>query len=155
MIDYPAEFHSLIQKTSSVLEREIARDKYEILDRGVPHIPQRLPHGKMGIYTFLYNDRFLKIGKAGTNSGPRFLSQHYNPRLAKSTLAASLLADKEMHPFHLDENNVKDWIKQNCRRIDVIMDAGLSIFALGFVEAILHFYYEPKYEGFSSQRKNV
>jgi len=152
MTDYVSEFDSLIQKTSSALGRRIDTAKYEIVDLGVPHTPKGLLYGKMGIYTFSYQDQFLKIGKAGTNSGARFLSQHYNPKSANSTLAASLLKDSDMSVFGIDEANVKDWIKYNCRRIDIVMDSSLGVFALGLVEAVLHYYYEPKYEGFNSQR---
>jgi len=97
-------------------------------------------------------DELIKIGKAGSNSGARFLSQHYNPKSANSTLAASLLKDSDMSVFGIDEANVKDWIKCNCKRIDIVMDSSLGVFALGLVEAVLHYYYEPKYEGFNSQR---
>ena len=154
MADYISEFKRLIQKASFALGKEIDADKYEIVDLGIPHIPQSLPDGKMGIYTFLYKDKdqFLKIGKAGPKSGARFLSQHYNPKSAKSTLAASLIRDNDMKKFELNEVNVKKWIKDNCRRIDIIMDEELGSFTLELVEAILHYFYKPKYEGYNSQQ---
>lgn len=151
-MDYIAEFNDLIQKTSSAIGKTIDADKYDIIDLGVPHAPKGLPYGKMGVYTFSYKDRFLKIGKAGSNSGARFLSQHYNPKSANSTLAASLIMDNDMSEFGLNEINVKDWIKQNCRRVDIVIDSTLGIFALELVEAVLHYHYEPKYEGVTSQR---
>lgn len=43
-------------------------------------------------------------------------------------------------------------LKENCRRIDIILDKNLGIFALELVEAALHYKYEPRYEGFSNQR---
>lgn len=151
-MDYISQFNDLIQKASSAIGKAIDADKYDIIDLGVPHTPKGLPYGKMGVYTFSYKDRFLKIGKAGSSSRSRFLSQHYNPKSANSTLAASLIMDNDMSEFGLNEANVKDWIKQNCRRIDIVMDSTLSIFALELVEAVLHYHYEPKYEGFISQR---
>lgn len=151
-MDYIFEFNDLIQRTSSAIGKAIGADKYDIIDLGIPHKPKGLPYGKMGVYTFSYKDRFLKIGKAGSNSGARFLSQHYNPKSANSTLAASLIRDSAMAEFGLIEGNVKDWIKQNCRRIDIVMDSTLGVFALELVEAVLHYHYEPKYEGFISQR---
>ncbi|GEM_PF-5297747 len=45
-----------------------------------------------------------------------------------------------------------NWIKKNCRRIDILLDADLGIFTLELIEATLHYKYEPKYEGFLAQR---
>ena len=69
-----------------------------------------------------------------------------------SNLAKSILSDVEMRDKGINEDNVGEWIKQNCRRIDIEIDADLGIFALEFIEAVLHYKYIPKYEGFSSQR---
>lgn len=151
-MDYRKEFQDAIIAASSALERPIDLSEIEIIDRGVPHTPASLKPGTMGVYTFLYNGCFLKIGKAGPNSSSRFLSHHYNPRSGKSTLAASILKDPDMAVHGLTEDTVGKWIKQNCRRIDILIGAGLGIFTLELVEASLHYKYEPKYEGFSSQR---
>ena len=77
---------------------------------------------KIAVYTFWYEGRFLKIGKAGPNSNARFLSQHYNPKSARSTLAASILMDENMQDIGITENNVGDWIKNNCHRIDILIE---------------------------------
>ena len=106
----------------------------------------------MGVYTFLYQDAFLKIGKAGPNSGARFSSQHYLPNSSASNLARSILNDTRMQDLGLTEKNVGSWIKQNTRRIDILLDASLGIFTLELIEAALHFKYEPRYEGFQNQR---
>ena len=134
--DYKTQFNNLIQQASIAIDKQIDLKDYEIIDLGVPHIPRGLPKGKMGIYSFLYNDQFLKIGQAYQNSGARFLSHHYNPQLAPSTLAASLLADRDFEGFGISESNIKEWIKANCRRIDILMNSELGKFSLGFVEAI-------------------
>ena len=111
-----------------------------MIDRGQPHsAPRKLPDGKMAVYTFIYDGNFLKIGKAGPNSNARYTSQHYNPGSANSNLAKSLIEDAEMEIYGLTENNVSDWIKYNCRRIDIEMDADLGVFTLELVEAVLHF----------------
>jgi len=151
-MDLIEEIASVINAVAVALGKPIPTSCIEIIDRGVPHIPQGFGPGKMGVYTFLYEGRFLKIGKAGPKSNNRFERQHYNPRAAGSTLAASLLADPEMRGLGITEANVSAWIKQNCRRIDVIIDASLGAFTLELVEATLHYKFEPKYEGFSSQR---
>lgn len=151
-MNFVDDLDSIIREVSSVLGKPISKDKYVIFDRGTPHKPRALPNGMMGIYTFMYEGQFLKIGKAGPNSGSRFLTQHYNPKSAKSTLAASLLEDEKMRDIGITKSNVGEWIKNNCRRIDILIDAELGIFALELIEVILHYKYEPVYEGFLSQR---
>jgi hypothetical protein len=147
------EIDEIIYKIFEVLEKPIDKKAYEVIDRGIPHQPKSLPLGMMGVYIFLYGSRFLKIGKAGPRSNARFLSQHYNPKSARSTLAASILLDKEMHGKGILEENVGEWIKTNCRRIDILLNTNLGIFALEVIEAALHHKYEPIYEGFASQRR--
>jgi hypothetical protein len=152
VIDYVNEFDVLIQEVSSALGKPIDKTLYKIIDRGLPHQPKSLPGGAMGVYTFYYEGHFLKIGKAGPNSNARFLSQHYNPNSAMSNLAKSILSDKKMQSLGITEQNVGDWIKRKCRRIDVVIDAAAGIFALELIEAILHYKYSPIYEGFITQR---
>lgn len=149
---YTSEFESIIRDVSRCLGKEIDMSKVQIVDRGLPHIPHSLKPGTMGVYTFNYNGKFLKIGKVGPKSNNRFLYQHYIPGSAKSTLAASIIADPQMKALGITEDNVGDWIKENCRRIDILLDVDLGIFTLELVEAALHYKYEPKYEGFASQR---
>ncbi len=151
-MNYSDEFNKIIEEVSRMLGRPIHKDKYKVIDRGVPHSPQSLQTGMMGVYTFWYNGTFLKIGKAGPKSNARFFSQHYNPRLAQSTLAASILDDKNMKNKGINEDNVGEWIRNNCRRIDILLDVSLGIFALELIESALHYKYEPIYEGFVTQR---
>lgn len=108
--------------------------------------------GKRGVYTFLHDGKFPKIGKAGSRSNARFLSQHYNPKSAQSTLAASILLHKKMESKDITAHNVGDRIKANCRRIDILLDSYLGIFALDLIEAALHYKYEPIYKGVATQR---
>lgn len=151
-MDFVNDFDKIIREVSSVLGKSIDKGKYEIIDRGIPHQPKVLPSGMMGVYTFWYEGKFMKIGKAGPKSGARFLSQHYNPKSAQSTLAASILTDKRMQDKGIIESNVGDWIKNNCRRVDILLNSDLGIFALELIEAALHYKYEPIYEGFATQR---
>lgn len=152
MMDSTNEFQKLIEDVSGILGKSINRETYRIVNRGIPHKPQSLPDGMMGVYVFWYNGKFLKIGKAGPKSNARFLSQHYNPKSAKSTLSASILTDKNMQDKGITEHNVGDWIRKNCQRIDILVDASLGIFTLELIEAALHYKYEPIYEGFMTQR---
>jgi fructose-1,6-bisphosphatase len=151
-LNYTDEFNKIIEDVSGMLGKPIHKDKYKVIDRGLPHNPQSLPVEMMGVYTFLYNGSFLKIGKAGPKSNARFFSQHYNPKSAQSTLAASILTDENMKDQGVTEDNIGEWIKNNCHRIDILLDVSLGIFALEFVEAVLHYKYEPIYEGFVTQR---
>lgn len=151
-MDFVNDFDKIICEVSSVLGKPLDKTKYEIVDRGIPHQPRSLPTGMMGVYTFWYKGEFLKIGKAGPSSNARFLSQHYNPRSAQSTLAALVLSDVRMQDKGIHENNVGEWIKNNCRRIDILLDSSLGIFTLELIESVLHYKYEPIYEGFAAQR---
>jgi hypothetical protein len=151
-VDIINDFDKIIREVSSVLGKPIDKGNYEIIDRGMPHQPKTLPSKMMGVYTFWHEGESIKIGKAGPNSNARFLSQHYNPKSAQSTLAASILRDKRMQSKGITEHTVGDWIKNNCRRIDILLDSDLGIFALELIEAALHYKYEPLYEGFAAQR---
>lgn len=151
-MDFVKEINDTIVSVTELLGNPIPKGAIEVIDRGMPHVPKSLKPGTMGVYTFIYKDHFLKIGKAGPASNARFLSQHYNPNSAQSTLSASLLLDNEMEGLGITEKNVGEWIKRNCRRIDILIDANLGIFTLELVEAVLHYKYEPKYEGFKNQR---
>lgn len=146
------DFERIISEVSSVLGKPIEKHKYIIVDRGIPHKAKTLPSGTMGIYTFFHEGEFLKIGKAGPSSHSRFISQHYNPKSASSTLAASIILDYRMKDKGIDDNNVGKWIRDNCRRIDILFDSDLGIFSLELIEAALHYTYEPRYEGFAARR---
>ena len=150
-MDYVKEFHQHIYNATTAIGKPLDKLKYEIIDRGVPHKPAGLPIGKMGIYTFYYDGHFLKIGKAGAKSDSRFRSQHYGFN-AQSTLAKSIMNDVKMLALGINEKNIGEWIKKNCRRIDILIDVSAGIFTLELIEGILHYVYEPKYEGFNSQR---
>lgn len=147
-----SEIESIIQIVTTELGKCLPKENYEIIDRGIPHQPKGLPKTKMGVYLFEYNGTFLKIGKAGPRSMARFLSQHYSASSARSTLAKSILKDDDFEYLSLTPENVGDWIKTNCRRIDILIDEQAGIFALELIEALLHYMYVPKYEGFKSQR---
>ncbi len=89
---------------------------------------------------------FLKIGQANVNSKARYQSHPYNVGSANSTLAKSLLNDQSMTGL-VNITNVNQWIKDNCERFDVIIDSKHKKVALNFIEGLLHYKYNPKYEG--------
>ena len=152
MVDLVTEIDLVIREVTSVLGNQLDSKQYQIIDLGVPHQPRNLPANMMSVYTFWYGTVCLKIGKAGPNSNARFLSQHYNPGSARSTLAASILNDNRSKELGITNDTVGVWIKTNCRRIDILLNADLGIFTLELIEAVLHFKSEPIFEGFASQR---
>ncbi|MDQ6577004.1 MAG: hypothetical protein Q5546_08645, partial [Haemophilus parahaemolyticus] len=97
-----------------------------------------------------YKDTYLKIGKVGAKSKARYTSQHYLPNSSISNLAKSILKDESFSNVHaITEKNVGEWIKDNCQRINILIDKELGHFALSLIEAMLHYKYQPKYEGLS------
>lgn len=151
-MSYCDELDKIITDVTEVLGRPIHKNEYEIIDRGIPHKPGKLPPDKMGVYAFIFGDEYLKIGKVGPRSNARFQSQHYNAMSAKSTLAASLINDKRMSDWGITKENAGDWIKANTRRIDILFEKSVGIFTVELIEAALHYKYEPRYEGFTTQR---
>ncbi|WP_372011385.1 hypothetical protein NBRC13296_12550 [Paenibacillus chitinolyticus] len=126
-------------------------EQIAIVNRGRPH-KCTFKQGKMYVYTFSFNEDYLKIGKAGSNSKARFYSQHYNPESSQSNLAKSIILDPAMEFYSLSSSTVGDWIKNNVDRIDIEIDAKLGVFTLNLIESILHCLYLPRYEGFKTQR---
>jgi hypothetical protein len=127
----------------------------EIEDLGVPHLPPKtIPEGKMAVYSFFYNGKALKVGKAGPKSKARYTSQHYSAGSAPSTLAASLENEPEKIGLRKpDVANSKEWLKKNTQRINFIINSSLGVDVLNLVEAFLIAKFSPVYEGFDSQRK--
>lgn len=131
---------------------EIDNKQINVIDRGCPHNAEGLPKGNMGIYMFKYNNEYLKIGKVGSKSNARFLSQHYNPNSSKSNLAKTIINSEHFYKYNLNNENVGEWIKSNVHRVDILIDENLGIFVLNLFESFLHCKYKPKYEGYSSQK---
>jgi hypothetical protein len=127
----------------------LAGDGLNIEYLPAPHRPpSSLPFGRMAIYGFWWDGSWLKIGKAGANSNARYVSQHYNPGSAMSTLAASLLADSGMaSAAGLDAARPGDWIKAQCCRANILVPERLGKPFLSLLEAFLHVRLKPRYEG--------
>jgi hypothetical protein len=119
----------------------------------MPHrAPRSLPKGKMAVYVFSDKERVLKVGKAGPRSQARYTSQHYNAGSAPSTLAASILKDKDaVQRYNLNKGNVSDWIKENTDRVNFILDADVGMWGLMLLEVFIQCRLQPVYEGFASQ----
>jgi len=133
---------------------EIGPKDLRVEELHAPHRPTGLPLGSMAVYVFSYKGTTLKVGKAGPNSDARFRSQHYNPKSAASTLAASILKDPApIGSPQIDPESVGDWIKANTDRTNIILDQRLGIEVLTLLESYIQCRLKPVYEGFRSQRK--
>jgi len=113
-----------------------------------PHRPpSRLPEGKMGVYGFCREDCWLKVGKAGPKSQPRWTSHHYWG-CALSTLSGSLRSDPQMKAkVGSDRSQVRDWIIRSTHRVNILLPAGLGRAPLSCLEGFLIARLRPRYEG--------
>ncbi|HVA15670.1 MAG TPA: hypothetical protein VNF99_20655 [Stellaceae bacterium] len=145
-----ADFRTVARLAGIALpERAIAIEKL-----AAPHVPPtRLPTGKIAVYVFSNGPDVLKVGKVGAKSQARYTSQHYNPGSAMSTLAASILGDRErLNLADVDEAAVGGWIRQNIDRVNFLMDEQVGVPVLSLLESFLQCRLKPRYEGFKSQR---
>ena len=108
-----AALESVGYKDFSKDERKIRIDIDHLHDQ-----PEKLNEAEkeVAVYMFKYKKEWLKIGKVGEKSNPRFVSQHYNPNSCKSNLARQLLNDNN----EKNENSYTGWknIKDKCRGND-------------------------------------
>lgn len=149
------EIYAVIESVTNSLGKTLDRNYYKVENRGVPHIPEKLPTNKMAIYMFCCNGIFLKIGKVGSSSSKdRYYNHHYQYKGANSTLAKSIINDVNVKINNVNERNIGEWIKSNCQRIDIIIDDKIDIFTLNLIEVAMHYKYKPIYEGFKSQRNS-
>ena len=102
------------------------------------------------MYGFWFDSEWLKIGRAGTNSGPRYTSQHYTGS-ARSTLSGSLRQDEEMRKVAgVGEDDLRGWaawIERETSRANILLPAASDKMLVSLLEAYLHVRLRPKYEG--------
>jgi len=135
---------------------QVAQLAREPLDEGeleagyypAPHMPpSSLLPGFMAVYCFCYSDVWLKIGKAGPKSGPRYTSHHYRTS-APSTLAKSLIADPRMKlVVEFDPEEPREWICAHTNRVNILLPATRNRTLLSLLESFLHARFRPRYEG--------
>lgn len=114
-----------VENVTSQLGKPLSHDGYYIEDMGCPHkIPKKLPQGYGAIYIFIYgaeeSHEYLKIGMVHRNSNARYTTQHYGFS-ANSTLAKSICEDDEFINLEVTTDNVKDWMLENLRRINILI----------------------------------
>lgn len=133
-------------------------DQITVAYQSRPHKQPKLPFGKIACYAFLFHELCLKVGKIGSNSQPRFGSQHYLKTGNGSTLAKSLLKHRDLlisataKEFHsaisqLNSESVGDWIRTHCCRYAFFLPGKYCPLLLGLLEAFLHCRLKPIFEG--------
>jgi len=152
------EIYQMIESVSETLGRKLTQGKEIVIkDWDCPHEqPSKLEEGYAAVYSFIDidNGQFLKIGKANEKSQARYVSHHYGFK-APSTLAKSICKDRQM-PDGAKEDDIKEWILKNTRRIDILIKCDSSDknrWATTLIEAIMHYKYMPRYEG--KDKENV
>lgn len=142
------EFKKITNSDEKALEIEVLK---------APHQSFNLPKGNQAIYIFEKDGIFFKIGKVGEKTNNRFRYQHYKPNSNGSTLAKSILNNRENKSLRevfnseilnsLSDENIESFIKQNMNRINIYMDISLGEFYLNLLEALLHYRLNPVFEG--------
>lgn len=118
----------------------------EFLD--APHRPpSRLPKGKLGVYGFCVDGCWLKVGKAGENSQPRWTSHHYWG-CALSSLSGSLQSDPQMRgKIGSNKAQVREWIMRETHRVNILLPADVGRMLHSRLEDFLIARLRPRYEG--------
>ncbi len=128
---------------------------------GVPHRPVSLRVGWQGVYAFQLGATWLKVGKAGPKSNARWISHHYGPTRAISTLAGSLLRYTQASSLNLPSlppdlrarlvtihpEAIGNWIKQNTARVNICIREELRQSGLTALENIALGVLHPVFEG--------
>lgn len=109
------------------------------------HNPIALPNGFSAVYIFEHHTAYFKVGKAGQNSAPRYLSQHYYTT-APSTLAKSLINDPTFMQI-FPEQIPSDWIRANTTRYNILIPNIYNKSFVNFTEAFFILKCQPRYEG--------
>jgi hypothetical protein len=135
-------------RVSQLAGDPIGRSDLTVQFLPAPHrAPSSMPAGTMAVYGFWADGRWLKIGKAGPHSGPRYVSHHYNLS-APSTLAKSLAADPAMRGVAgFDPAAPGGWIREATNRVNILMPAARDPMLLALLEMFLHVRLRPRYEG--------
>ena len=110
-----------------------------------PHtIPEDLPAGFAAIYGFHDEADWLKIGKVGPGSGPRFRYQHYKSGSAPSTLAGTLFKNDWFSEKYSDQQSE---ILARTGRMNILIHRSLGESFLGFLESFFILCFQPRFEG--------
>ena len=145
-----ADFATVARLAKAVLPT----DDFWVEELPAPHLPPtHLPAGHMAVYVFSLGSDALKVGKVGPKSQARYTSQHYNPRSASSTLAASLIADAGYIGLDgMEMTTIGNWIRTNVDRVNILVPIEHGVRVVTLLECFLQCRLQPRYEGFPGQR---
>jgi len=150
-LDWRADIEGALSDFSKVARLagdDQAAVEFQVEYLEAPHQPTELPTDTKAVYSFWGDGEWLKIGKAGPKTGPRFRYQHYNPGSASSTLAASIVSCKQINSRHsIPRDQVGDWIKANTHRCNIFMKDSQPDTMHSLLEVFLHHRLKPRYEG--------
>ena len=137
-----------IEKIAELARISLQEDFLLVNPLSAPHKPPHsLPEGKYAIYMFFWNDKCLKVGRVGKNSQARYTSQHYNPNSSNSNLSKFLLSRKEEFRLTVSEENIGQWIKDNCDRIDFLFSSEYGDSFPKLIEVFVQCRLTPIFEG--------
>jgi len=131
---------------SQLLGKRIHNGSIWIEDLGCPHEPpKKRKRNVSNVYIFMYENRVLKVGKADINSDARHSSHHYTPGGSTSSLYNSIKNSAGFMVL-INKQDIGDWIKNNCRRIDIYINHEEDSFTLGMIESVLIYKLRPEFE---------
>lgn len=147
----------------------VAKAHIQVVSLGVPHHPVTLPRGWQGVYNFQFGNAWLKVGRAGPNSNARWVSQHYGAGRSLSSLSWSLLTYAHFSSFQhpalpaafkeqvalVHPDRLGNWIKENCLRVNILLNAEVGRPALARLESIAQGVLKPIFEGRWDKRAAV
>lgn len=126
---------------------------YELDIRWPPHRAPGALRGRGAVCSFFWPERgeFLKVGKAGSGTEPRYRYQHYGDK-AGSTLFKDLRANCRELGVPCEDEALRDWMHENLARADILLAPGYDELVLSLLEAFLHLRWRPRYEGSRGRR---
>lgn len=145
-------------KVATLTKAPLSRHDIQIEFLPAPHRPpSSLAIGKQAVYLFLLRGLCLKVGKAGSKSQARFTRHHSGANRAPSTLANSILSNRErlksvVLPNHhnkidtLDDTTVGAWIEQNTECLNIVLSNHSGDHTLSLLEAFLQCPSVPLFE---------
>lgn len=117
-----------------------------------PHLGLALPSKVSAVYVFSLASKpnvVLKVGKVGTKSSARFVSQHYLPASCNSNLAKSICTGQDAWALlgipNINDKTVGPWLRENTDRDHFFIEKEISVVSL--LESFLQCRLKPLFEG--------
>ena len=115
----------LAQLIDAAIKEGLDLGSYEIETLTAPHEPPpRLPKDRIADYVFATPQQTLKVGLVGAGNRKRYTRYHYQPnRHQNGSLGLSIMSDPQWGKPRLTQATVGDWIKRNCERTNILLNA--------------------------------